>query len=127
MRVTLVVPGLAAAAKASRAVPGALARLAAFGHVQALPPDLDRAVVACAGLPPDTAIAPLAALGAGFDPGTSHVLRADPVTLVAGRDDVLLAGRVTDLDRDEAAALAATLAAHFASDAVAFHVPRPDA
>jgi hypothetical protein len=54
-------------------------------------------------------------------------LAADPVTLVAGRDDVRLAGRVADLDAAEAAALVATLAAHFAADGLAFVAPRPAA
>jgi hypothetical protein len=49
------------------------------------------------------------------------------VTLVAGRDDVQLAGTVTDLTPDESAALLATLNAHFAGDGIAFVAPRPDA
>jgi len=127
MRVTLVVPGLAAAAHASAQGLSALARIAAFAHVETVAGDLDRALAAAAGLGADASMAPIAAVGAGFDPGTAYVLRADPVALVAGRDDVLLAGRVDDLDRDEANALCDTLGAHFAGDGLAFHVPRPDA
>lgn len=127
MRRSLVVPGLLGALPANAPGTHALARLAAFGRAEALAHDLDRAVATLAGLPADAAIAPLAALGAGLDPGTSYVLRADPVSLVAGRDDVLLTGRVDDLAADEAEALVATLTAQFAGDGLAFHAPRPDA
>ncbi|MCC6868660.1 MAG: hypothetical protein IT522_07545 [Burkholderiales bacterium] len=123
MRCTLVVPGLAAAAPPTREW-RALDRLGR-NERQMLP--LDRLLIAAAALPAECAIAPIAALGAGFDPAQQYVLRADPVTLIAGRDDVLLAGRVDDLDVDEAAALRASLAAHFAGDGLAFHTPRPDA
>lgn len=127
MRATLVVPGLAAAAHARARGVGALARIAAFAQVQSSANDLERTLAAAAGLDANAAIAPIAALGAGFDPGARYVLRADPVAFVAGRDNVLLAGRVDDLDRDQAHALRETLAAHFAGDGVDFHVPRPDA
>lgn len=105
----------------------ALDRLASLGHDERPALSLAQLVIATAGLPVECAAAPIAALGAGFDPAQQYVLRADPVTLIAGRDDVLLAGRVDDLDADEAAALRASLAAHFAGDGLAFHVPRPDA
>lgn len=127
MRVTLVVPGLAAAAKSSAPCRDVLARIAALAEVRTLASDLDGALVADGGLGADGPVAPIAALGAGFDPGSGYVLRADPVALVAGRDDVLLAGRIEDLDEDEADALRATLAAHFADDGLSFHLPRPDA
>ena len=73
---------------------------------------------------------PLAAIrlsALGRDPGTGYWLAADPVTLVAGRDDVRLAGAVSDLAADEAAALVATINAHFMPDALVFSAPRPDA
>ncbi len=63
----------------------------------------------------------------GVDPGDAYWVAADPVTLVAGRDDVHLAGMVRDLGADEAARLTATLNAHFAADGMAFVAPRPDA
>jgi hypothetical protein len=72
-------------------------------------------------------VAPLAALGAGLDPESSCVLRADPVSLVAGRNDVALAARIDDLDGDESGAMLATLNAHFGGDGLAFRAPRPDA
>ena len=49
------------------------------------------------------------------------------MTLVAGRDDVPLAGVVDDLARADADALVATLNAHFAADGIVFVAPRPDA
>lgn len=127
MHLTLVTPGLAAAAHGVAPVREALARIARLGRIETQASDLDRAIITALQLPDASAVAPLAALGAGFDAGAAYVLRADPVTLIAGRDDVLLAGRVDDLDRAEAAALCATLNAHFGGDGLSFHTPRPDA
>jgi hypothetical protein len=73
---------------------------------------------------------PLAAIridALGVDPGDDYWLAADPVTFVAGRADVRLAGPVTDLAADEAAAIVATLNAHFAGDGLAFVVAAPAA
>jgi hypothetical protein len=127
MRLTLAVPRLLAldrAALSSLPALGALARWA--GEPALTPGDID--VVLATDIPGAVLpVAPLAALGAGFDPGRAHVLRADPVSLVAGRNDVALAGRIDDLAADEASALIATLNAHFADDGLAFHAPRPDA
>jgi hypothetical protein len=47
------------------------------------------------------------------------------VTLIAGRDDVRLAGPVADLDAGDAAALVARLNAHFASDGLRFVAATP--
>ena len=128
MRVTLAVPDLLAADRAALARSAPLARVAAYAAAApSAATDLDAALVAAAGLPADTPLAPLAAAGAGAATGDAYVLRADPVALVAGRDDVLLAGRVDDLADADAAALVAVLNAHFAADGLAFHVPRPDA
>lgn len=128
MRVTLVVPQLTAAPADALSSLAAFRRLAAYaGGATPSPHGLDAAVVAAAGLPRDTAVAPLAARGAGFDPGDSYVLRADPVSLVAGRDDVLLGGRIADLELADAHALVRTLNEHFAQDGLAFHAPRGDA
>jgi hypothetical protein len=126
MTFTLVVPGLLArTAETLSAMPAfrAFARYAA-------PPlttrnGLAAAVVAAMSRPGETPVAPLLALGAGMDPGSDYVLAATPVTLVAGRDDVSLAGRIDDLDRDDTIALIALLNRHFAGDAIAFAAPRP--
>ncbi|MEO8754726.1 MAG: hypothetical protein ABI624_18820, partial [Casimicrobiaceae bacterium] len=84
-------------------------------------------VIDAAGKPPGTPTAPLAARGAGFTLTSDNILQADPVTFVAGRDDVMLSGRVDDLAAAEAAALITTLNGHFAADGLTFHAPRPDA
>jgi len=126
MRLTLIVPGLTARSHAALAHAPALslyARHADDGTI--VQHGLAHAIVAAAGLAPAAPVAPLLALGAGVDPGADYVLAADPVTLVAGRDDVVLAGRVDDLSAEEAAVLIAALDAHFATDALTFAAPRP--
>ncbi len=127
MRLTLAVPDLLGLPPSALAIP-ALAKLARYAPAaQRERAGLESSLLAAAGLAADTPIAPLAALGAGFDAGSSYVLRADPIALIAGRDDVLLTGRVDDLAPDEALALIAPLNRHFAPDGLAFHAPRPDA
>jgi len=101
-----------------------LARIASYGRLEVVG-DADAAVAQLLGV--TGGMAPFAALGAGLQARGAYVLRADPVTLVAGRDDVMLAGRVDDLESDEAASLVDTLNRHFAEDAIAFHAPRTDA
>ena len=128
MRLTLAIPRLLLLDRAALSALPALAALAHYArHGETSAGDID--VIVASGEVPDVAlpVAPLAALGAGFDPGRAYVLRADPISLVAGRDDVLLTGRVDDLEADAAGALVATLNAHFAGDGLVFHVPRPDA
>ncbi len=127
MRVTLAVPDLLELPAAALTGP-ALAKLARYApNAQPERGGLDAALRAAAGLGPKAPIAPLAALGAGFDVGDAYVLRADPIALIAGRDDVLLAGRVDDLTMDETRALIAPLNRHFAADGLVLHAPRPDA
>jgi len=126
MRLTLAVPRLLDIDPAVLTGAPSLARLARYaGTPVTRRSSLDALVVS--GAADGVGTAPLAALGAGLDPGTSHVLRADPVSLVAGRNDVALAARIDDLDADEAGAMIATLGAHFANDGLTFHAPRPDA
>lgn len=127
MRITLVVPGLAAALRADAPLPRALQRLASLGTTRTLEHGLDTATLQAVGLPAAVAVAPVAALGAGFDAGSAYVLRADPLALVAGRDDVLVRGRVDDLSPAHVEALRTALDAHFGTDGLAFHAPRPDA
>jgi hypothetical protein len=75
----------------------------------------------------DWPLAPIRLAALAVDPGDAYWLAADPVTLVAGRDDVRLAGAVGDLGRVDADALVAALNAHFAGDGLAFVAPAPDA
>lgn len=123
MRFSLAFPHALPADEVDR-IP-ALARLAAYGR-RSDADDADAEVAALLGAA-RSATAPLAARGAGLDAGGVYVLRADPVTFIAGRDDVLLAGRVDDLAQDHAASLVATLNRHFAQDGAVFHAPRADA
>lgn len=128
MRVTLAVSRLLAVEHAALTGVSALARLVRYAEVPvAEAVGFDVALLVAAGRSRDTPIAPLAALGAGLEPGNAFVLRADPVTLIAGRDDVMLAGRVDDLTVTDAALMVATLNQHFATDGLTFHAPRPDA
>lgn len=128
MKLTLIVPGLLALPAATLAAIPALNDLARHAGPPALARDgLLPALANAFGIAGDAPLAPLLAAGAGMEPDDDYVLVADPVTLVAGRDDVVLAGKVTDLDRDAAAALIGTLNRHFAGDAIAFVAPRPDA
>jgi len=124
---TLTVPGLlghGAAFTATRSA-HALARYA--GAPTQERQGLGAALCSALSLPPATPLAPLCALGAGLSVDDGYVMAATPVTLVADRDIVVLAGRVADLREDEAATLSALLNRHFASDGVAFEAPRPDA
>lgn len=127
MQLTLIVHGLRSVEQASTRNVDALRLLAVLGGMTELDRDIDAQSLVAAGLPAGTPVAPLAALGAGFDARGAHVLRADPLALVAGRDDVLMTGRIDDLTGEDAEALRAVLGAHFVDDGLAFHVPRPDA
>jgi hypothetical protein len=61
----------------------------------------------------------------GRDPQDRWWLVADPVTLVAGRDDVRIAGCVDDLAPEEAAGIAGRLDRHFAGDGIGFDFTAP--
>lgn len=124
MRITLVVPGLLGVAPDVLARDAALSQVASLAEPQPVP-DLDRAVLD--DLDGDAEPAPLAADGAGIDVGSAWVVRADPIAMQVGRDDVRLAGVVCDLSDDERHALLALLGAHFASDGLRFVAPRADA
>ncbi len=124
MRITLVVPGLLSLPAPALARDASLSRIASLAtpvresdHESALLDDL--------GL--DAAPAPLAALGAGIDVAHRWVIRADPVTMVVGRDDARLGGCVHDLAEAERATLLALLNTHFAVDGLVFTAPRADA
>jgi len=127
MDLTLIVPGLAASVAQARAADDALARFARHAAPATIEGDsLAHATGAALGLADPAASAPLRAVGAGLDPADDYVLGADPVALVAGRQDVRLEGAIDDLDAADAAALIAALVAHFADDGLAFAAPRPD-
>ena len=132
MHLVLTLPGLVAQV-ADRVVhaPHIARLLAAAGPPTHKPDGLDDALAAYYGIEhasgTDCPLAPVRLAGVGVDPDTAFWLRADPVTLVAGRDDVRLTGTVRDLAVDDAAALIAMLNAHFESDGIVFVAARPDA
>jgi hypothetical protein len=124
LRITLVVPGLLALA------PDALARNATLSRIAALAmvteeTDLEHAILADASL--QAAPAPLAALGAGVAVADRWVTRADPVSIVVGREDARLRDVVDDLSDAERATLLDLLGGHFSADGLAFAAPRADA
>jgi hypothetical protein len=86
---------------------------------------LASALCAALGLPHPPPLAPLCALGAGVDVDEHYTIAATPVTLVADRDIVILAGRVNDLADDDAAILIDLLNHHFVDDGVHFVAARP--
>lgn len=131
MRFTFVVPGLASLDRAALASSRPLSRLASWSRPRVEPRGMPAALLASLGSAAsepahDVPVAPLAALGAGVDPHASFVLAAEPVHLVAGREDVAVAGRVDDLSADDARTLVDALNRHFAEDGIAFVAPRPD-
>src|SRR5207245_7560585 len=124
---TLTVPGLLGHGAAFAAARSAHA-LARYADA----PTQERqglGVALCSALSPPraTPLAPLCALGAGLSVDDGYVMAATPVTLIADRDIVVLAGRVADLREDETATLIALLHRHFASRGLAFGAPRPSA
>ncbi len=129
MQLVLSIPGLLAPDVRVDARAAHLTRLIASAGAAAKEPDgIGAALAPHYGVARETDW-PLAAIrlaALGVDPGDAYWLAADPVTLVAGHDDVHLAGAVRDLAAEEAAALIATLNANFATDDVAFVAPRPD-
>lgn len=132
MRFTFVVPGLASLDRAALASSRALARVASWATSRREPRGIEAALLAALGAPAgdaarDVPAAPLAALGAGVDPRADYALAAEPVALVAGREDVAVAARLDDLGADETRAIVDALNAHFSSDGLVFAAPRPDA
>src|SRR5690349_14576032 len=85
----LVVPGLLALPAQVLAASASLGRLARLAPAPRVAPlGIAAALVDALGARAATPIAPLAALGAGAEPGTHYVAAADPVHLVADRDDL---------------------------------------
>ncbi|HKP66278.1 MAG TPA: hypothetical protein VJX31_06605 [Casimicrobiaceae bacterium] len=127
MHLILVAPDLLARPRAALAAVRSLAVLAQ----RARQPHVYRAGLAAALLdalevPSATAIAPLAALGAGIEV-SDYMITADPVLFAADRDDVVLIQRVDDLTGAESAELIELLNRHFETDGLRFVAARPDA
>jgi hypothetical protein len=102
MRLLLALPGLVAPSEAPANLPRlpALARLvAAAGTPTREPEGLGAALAPHYAITRqiDWPLAPLRLAALGGDPGDAYWLAADPVTLVAGREDVRPASAVTDL------------------------------
>jgi hypothetical protein len=133
MHLVLALPGLLLAQAADQAVRAPhLARLLAVAGAPAHDGEgLDAMLAAHYGIQhpkgTDCPLAPVRLAALGGDPGMSFWLVADPVTLVAGRDDVRLMGVVHDLDSNDAQSLVAMLNAHFETDGLVFVAPQPDA
>lgn len=127
MQLTLVLPSLLSLPSAMLAASSALAGLAHRAPApRHEPAGIDAALLAIAQRPPGTPLAPLAARGAGVASNGDVIARADPIALIAGRDDVLLGGRIDDLADADAHAFVERLNNHFASDGLEFIAPRPD-
>ena len=125
---TLIVPGLLGVDRSALKRVAALDSLARYAESPEQCADgLAAATVAAFGLPQSVGVAPLSAIGAGADDDDRYMLAATPVTLVADRDVVALAGRVVDLRDDEAQLLIDLLNRHFADDGVVFDAPRASA
>lgn len=75
----------------------------------------------------DWPAAPYSLLADDGEPGGDWWLRADPVNLRAGRDTVLVSDTdLSDITADEAASLAASMNAHFATTGLTIHARRPN-
>ena len=128
MPLVLVAPGLLSSPADAFDRDRAFATLAAHaGDARTHPEGIAGAMLAASQCPIGTPVAPLAALGAGADPGNAFVIVADPVHFDAGHNDVVLTQRVDDLERDEADALVAMLSTHFTDDGLRFVAPRAGA
>jgi hypothetical protein len=121
----IVAPGLCALPHAALRASSALAQLAALAAHRRDDTGMDAALVGALGVGGAHAAATMAR-GAGIDTRGAHWLVADPVTLVAGIDDVMLAGRVGGLDAAAVAGIVARLDAHFAADGLAFVAAHPE-
>lgn len=130
MSLVIVVPGLLDVGIPPASAPSPdtpyLARLLQQGGEPRVEPDgLFAALAPFYGISRqhDWPLAPLLVEAGGMDPGDAYWLRATPVTLVAGRDDVRIAAPVTDLAEHDAQALMARLNRHFAADGLQFVAP----
>lgn len=132
MHLVLVLPGLLARTDLGTQLPRrlALARLIAGAGAPLREPEGLAALLARqygVARQSDWPLASLRLAALGVDPGDAYWLAADPVTLVAGRDDVRPAGAVVDLVQADADRLIHTLNQHFVADGLLFVAPRADA
>lgn len=116
----LIAPGLLAQPQDVLARVASLETLAGAATVKVVAGGATAAVFDALGIEQDTPIAPLLARDADTDIDGGYVIVADPVLLVADRDDLVLVDRVDDLTADESDALVAMLNRHFADDGVRF-------
>lgn len=123
MELVVIAPRLLALPAASLAGSATLARLAAWSTHACVGGALDDALLALPGMRRATAGA-IHARAAGVDCGDGAWFVADPVALVAGRDDVTVAARAEGLDAAFVARTLARLNAHFAQDGLRFVAPR---
>jgi len=72
----------------------------------------------------DRAIAPITLRADGAEPGAHFWMRADPVSLLLQRDQLILQSGL-DIGRDEAGQLCASLNAHFDGSGMRFFAPHP--
>ena len=104
MQLVLTLPGLLAHELLPAARAPHLARLLALAGAPARragrPRRRARRALRHRRVQADWPLAPIRVQALGVDPGAAYWLCADPVTLVAGRDDVRLTGPVRDLSAD---------------------------
>ena len=125
MSFTLVLPGLLAHAD-ELALNADLAHIATHATaIQVERDGIESAILTALGIH-GAGPAPLAAAGAELAVDDDFVLYADPV-MFALHDGVVLSKRVDDVSELETSAILTRLNAHFRSDALTFHAPRPDA
>ena len=122
---TLCVPGLLGRAEPFAAMRGARALARDVTSTATEPNGIGTALCIALSLPRATPLAPLCALGADLSVDDRYTIAATPVTLIADRDVVVLAGTVDDLRADEASILIDLLNRHFAGDDMTFDAPRP--
>lgn len=125
MELVVTAPRLLSLPPATLQSSQALARFASWSTGQSLGQAGEVAVLAALGMR-GASIGALIARGAGIDVGTDHWLVADPVSLVAGIDDVVVAARIEDADAAFAARAVGLLNAHFADDGAALVAPHPE-
>jgi hypothetical protein len=120
----VLAPRLLAQSDDALAASRPLAALARYTEHAVVARDIYAALFAALGLPPDTPIAPLALLGSGRDPGSDHVLCAQPAHVDAGAGNAVDVDAVTDLAPAEADTLVRMLDRHFAEDGLSFEAVR---